>query len=237
MIEKNIFQIWKNENLPYYLKGFAYSWKKQKSFNYHLYTDESMDEFVHTKYKEILPAYNKLTIVEKTDLFRLMLVYEFGGIYADLDTTCQKDLEVLWKEHPNATIMVGVEADTTIEVQEIMKLPRLYQLCNWTFAANKGNPVVKKIIERVIDNISERAHLQTLEKTGPAVLTDVILENKDSEGLVILPIDYFGAGQKHSNSPSRREGFVVHHFLGSWKKEVSLSKKIRFRIRSWFIPK
>ncbi|GEM_PF-5495058 len=237
MIERNIFQIWKTEKLPYYLKGFAYSWKKQKGFNYFLYTDESMEEFVNTKYKEILPAYSKLKIVEKTDLFRLILVYEFGGIYADMDTICQKNLNILWKEHSNANILVGVEADTTHEISEMVNLPRHFQLCNWTFAAKKGNTVIKKIIDRIIENIQERPHLQTLEKTGPAVLTDVVIENKDSEGLVILPIAYFGSGQRHSNSPSCKEGFVVHHFLGSWKKDVSMSKKIRFRILSWFITR
>jgi len=235
MIEKNIFQIWKSEHLPYYLKTFAHSWKKQKGFQYFLYTDESMDEFVNKNYPSIIEAYNKLRIVEKTDLFRLMLVYEFGGIYSDLDTTCNKDLNILWKEFPTASFLSGVEADTTIEVQSKAKLSRIYQLCNWTFAAQKGHPVLKKIIDRVIINIHEKPELPTLEKTGPGVFTDVILENIKDNEITILPIKYFGAGQKHSNSPTRKNGFVVHYFLGSWKKEVSLSKKIRFRIKSWFL--
>ena len=165
-----------------------------------------------------------------------MLVYEFGGIYADLDTSCNKDLNILWKENPDSKFIAGVEADTNIEVQKKTKLPRLYQLCNWTFAAEKGNPVLKKIIEKVIINIHEKPELPTLEKTGPAVFTDVIMENNHNNEVTILPIKYFGAGQGHSNSPSRKEGFVIHYFLGSWKKEVSLSKKIRFRFKSWFLP-
>jgi len=235
MIEKNIFQIWKNNQLPYYLKIFANSWKKQKGFQYFLHTDESMEAFVNEKYPEIHDAFGRLKIVEKTDLFRLMLVYEFGGLYSDLDTSCNKDLNILWREFPEASFIAGVEADTNIEVQKRTQLPRLYQLCNWTFAAEKSNPVLKKIIDRIIKNIHENPELNTLEKTGPAVFTDVILENNQNNAVTILPIKYFGAGQKHSNSPSRKEGFVIHYFLGSWKKEVSLSKKIRFRFKSWFL--
>jgi len=235
MIEKNIFQIWKSENLPYYLKPFAHSWKKQKGFNYILHTDESMDKFINNKYPDIIPAYNKLSIVEKTDLFRLMLVYEYGGIYSDLDTTCQKDLNILWDRYENSNMIIGIEADTTLEIQEKTKLPRRFQLCNWTFAAKKAHPLIKKIIDRVIFNIHENPNLNTLEKTGPAVLTDVIMENEKDKDFIILPIEYFGSGQKHSNSPSQKEGFIVHHFLGSWKKQVSFSKKIRFRIKSWFL--
>lgn len=235
MIEKNIFQIWKTQKLPYYLKTFAHSWKKQKDFSYFLHTDESMDKFVNTHYPQIVEAYNKLRIVEKTDLFRLMLVYEYGGLYSDLDTTCNRDLNNLWAEFPDADFIVGVEADTTPEVQQKTGLPRLYQLCNWTFAAQKGHPILKKIIDQIIINIHEKQELLTLEKTGPAVFTDVILANNENKEVTILPIQYFGAGQGHSNSPSRKHGFVIHYFLGSWKKEVSLSKKIRFRIKSWFL--
>jgi len=235
MIEKNIFQIWKSNQLPYYLKTFAHTWKKQKGFNYFLHTDESMEAFVNEKYPNILEAYNKLRIVEKTDLFRLMLVYEYGGIYSDLDTTCNKDLNLLWNEFPEADFIAGIEADTTPAIQKIAKLSRLYQLCNWTFAAKKGNLVLKKIIDRIIITIHDNPELPTLEKTGPAIFTDVILENNLQNEVTILPIQYFGSGQKHSNSPSRKEGFIVHYFLGSWKKEVSLSKKIRFRFKSWFL--
>jgi len=235
MIEKNIFQIWKSNELPYYLKTFAHSWKKQKGFNYILHTDESMDKFVVSHYPEIIDAFNKLKIVEKTDVFRLMLVYEFGGIYSDLDTTCNKDLNILWKEFPDAGFLAGLEADTTSEIQLKANLSRKYQLCNWTFAARKGHPVLKKIIDKVIINMHDNPELPTLEKTGPGVFTDVILANNENNEVTVLPIKYFGSGQKHSNSPSRKEGFVVHYFLGSWKKEVSLSKKIRFRFKSWFL--
>ena len=57
MIEKNIFQIWKSETLPYYLRIFANSWKKQKGFQYFLHTDESMEAFVNEKYPEIREAF------------------------------------------------------------------------------------------------------------------------------------------------------------------------------------
>jgi mannosyltransferase OCH1-like enzyme len=234
MIEKNIFQIWKNDTLPYYLKPFARTWISQNGFSYNLQTDQSMDAFVSRNYPEIIPAFNKLTIVEKTDLFRVMMVYHFGGVYADLDTTCQDDFDKLLQQYPDATLIVGVEADVSDEDKARFNLPRNYQICNWTFAGQHMNPVLGKVIERIIKNIHEHPELPTLEKTGPAVFTDVILENKDEAGLVILPISYFGSGQKHSNSPSTQEGFVVHHFLGSWKKDVSLSKKIRFKIRSMF---
>lgn len=235
MIEKNIFQIWKSDKLPYYLKPFAKTWRKQKGYNYQLHTDLSMEVFVNQNYPSIVPAYNKLAIVEKTDLYRVMLVYHFGGIYSDLDTTCQHNLDSLWNQNPDASLLVGVEANTSDEEKRRHNLSRNYQLCNWTFAAKKGHPVLEKVIERIIENISERPDLPTLEKTGPAIFTDVIRENIDQSGVTILPISYFGSGQKHSGSPAKKYGFVVHHFLGSWKKEVSLSKKIRFRMISWFI--
>lgn len=235
MIEKNIFQIWKDDNIPFYLKSFVNSWKKQKGFSYHLHTDVMMDKYFHDNYPDFIPVYNKMKVVERTDLYRLILVYKYGGIYSDLDTTCNTNLLKFWDEFCDADVVVGVEADDEVEKCREFGLARNYQLCNWTFAAKKGNSIIKEIIDRVIDNCSSDPNLDTLEKTGPANITDVTLKYKDDQSVCILPIQYFGSGQKHSLSPKSKKGVIIHHFLGSWKRDVSWSKKVRFRINSWFI--
>lgn len=58
---------------------------------YLMWTDEGIDDFMKTKYSSFYPifkAYNEN--IKRFDAFRYFLLYEFGGIYADMDYECVK---------------------------------------------------------------------------------------------------------------------------------------------------
>lgn len=63
---------------------------------YHMWTDEGIEEFIKTKYPaffETFRAYDQN--IKRIDAFRYFLLYEYGGIYADMDYQCVRDFATL----------------------------------------------------------------------------------------------------------------------------------------------
>ena len=232
MIEKNIFQLSKNEQPPFVLRRYVNSFKNQVGFKHEIYSDQKMDSFIKSFYPEYLKSYQTISIIEKTDLIRLLLVYHFGGLYSDLDTYCRVKLEVLFNEYPNAEVIVGLEANVTESIKDTYQLVRARQICNWTFAAKKKSDFIKKVIDRVIYNIENYPDLTTMEKTGPAVISDIVFENETYEGLTILPTYYFCAGVPYESQDLLLKGYIIHKFWGSWKKDIPIKYRLLFIIEA-----
>ena len=84
----NIHQTWKSHNVPEHLKKQVRSWREQNpNCRYKLWDDKECYLFIKDKFPDFLKTYNLLNKpVMKADLFRYLVVYHYGGVYADIDT-------------------------------------------------------------------------------------------------------------------------------------------------------
>ena len=82
-----IHQTWKSELMKQdYVNSFDNWSKLHPGFTHVLWTDEDNELLVSTWFPQYLPAYKWLPlIIQKTDFVRLMYLYRYGGIYADMD--------------------------------------------------------------------------------------------------------------------------------------------------------
>lgn len=165
MIEKNIFQSWNTTFLHPLVQEKIDNFKKiNPEYKYHLYTDNDIDTFVNENFKgEIAECYNKLNIiVAKVDLWRYLILYKYGGIYLDMDSSIEKPLSSLIKDEDQAII--------TIENN-----PNLY--VQWGLIFKKEHPILKRTIELVVDNIKNNRYPNNIHAmTGPAVYSRAINE-------------------------------------------------------------
>ena len=61
----------------------------ESDFEYKLYSDDDMKRYVEQYYPRILKYYNNvMKPVQRSDIFRYVVIYAEGGIYADIGTTC-----------------------------------------------------------------------------------------------------------------------------------------------------
>lgn len=152
--------------------------------------------------------------VEQCDFARYVILYTFGGIYADMDTICKK------LPGPSSKLLVGIEANVTEEQRIKNNLARTFQLCQWTFVCNAKNPVLLHVITTIANNTSQSCS-NVLNRTGPGVFTDAVLEARlrFPNDVAVLGIEAFACGQPHSESPPASDPRcgVVHLFAGSWK--------------------
>ncbi|CCG83092.1 Initiation-specific alpha-1,6-mannosyltransferase [Taphrina deformans PYCC 5710] len=205
-------------------------------------------EFLNETY-QALPAR-----VLQTDLLRYVTLFKNGGVYADIDTNCYAGIESWYAQcYTESTsivhgdrvrasqpgLIVGVEFDLERDPNFEHIDGRQVALANYVFAANKGHPVLARVIDRIVTRTLNSSHppafdlsnhTHTYEWTGRKVWTDTIVAHIQStvrgfrerdllglkkarvfDDICVLPIRAFGSGQsKYKNSPdSESEGVLV----------------------------
>ena len=169
MIPKKIFQTHKsieyvNSNTE--LVNAVISWKKNTDYEYHFYDDQQCEDFMKTYYPDIKPYYDILPInVMKADLWRYCIIYKYGGIYADVDTILNSDIDIFTDKKDKQLVIVP-ENDT--------------HFCQWVFSAPSGSPFLKEIIDLLVERIKTNdikgEHIIHF-LTGPCVFSDGIINH------------------------------------------------------------
>lgn len=140
MIPKIIWQTYKTkyDELPYDAKICSETWKKlNPEYEYRYMSDDEIYNFVKDKYGEkMLNLMKSFKVnVMKADLWRYLIIYEYGGLYTDIDTICQVPINK-WLNADNNKMVVAPENDL--------------HYAQWTFAAEPKSPIVKNIIDLVV---------------------------------------------------------------------------------------
>lgn len=171
MIPKVIWQTYKDhiDTLPQYMIDSMNTWKNLNPEYEHRYMDDiQAKQFILDEYgQEWHDIFVNLPVgVMRGDLWRYMVIYKYGGVYADLDTEC-------WK--PISSWM--------LEDKEFIVCPETdIHFCQWTFAATAGNPILKVILDLIKDrllNPEYGAPHFVHSHTGPAIWTAGILKALD----------------------------------------------------------
>lgn len=163
MIEKIIWQTYKDpfDKLPAYAKQAADSWKNlNPEFEYRYMDDEEASAFIKSEYgDEVYDLFMNVPVgVMRGDMWRYLVIYKYGGVYADLDTECLKPISS-WLKDDSKFIVCPEHQD---------------HFCQWTFAASAGNPIVKSVIDLMIERLKTADYSKphfVHYLTGPGVWT------------------------------------------------------------------
>ena len=157
-MDKNIFQSWYTKDLhPKIQEKIDIMKSMNPDYTYHLYTDEDMDNFVKETYPLVYPYYNQLNIiVAKVDFWRYLVLYRYGGIYLDMDSSINGKIPF---------------TDTTITAE---KNPNMY--VQWALVYAKGHPILKRTIELIVENIKYKRYNEIHKMTGLTVYSQAIRE-------------------------------------------------------------
>lgn len=181
--------VWQTHQSAAYVQGDATmrsgaaSWERVPGLERRFHDDAERDAFVKEHFPEFWGAYTGLPLeVMKADLWRYMVLYAHGGIYADADTRCVSDPRALVS--PSSYLVV---------VPEPAGLP---YFCQWVFAASPRSPVMRWVLAEALRRLqragpikprsfAENPHL-IHELTGPAMFTDAVRAFWASRGLPAL---------------------------------------------------
>ncbi|KIW16074.1 hypothetical protein PV08_06125 [Exophiala spinifera] len=229
------------------------TWEKVKGFEYKLLKESDALAFVQEHYASrpaIIKFWESLRApVIKADFLRYLIMLAVGGVYSDIDTSNLV--------HPDRWIPIDLGASTVNAIIGIEYDDHTYRmfvrpigLCQWTLMSKPGHPIFEIAVQRVISNLEYIARrkrvtledltlekMETLEATGPGMITDAVMQALNDQGqnvtwatlhdqreprlygdVLVLPINGFAGHQRHSHAgnPAYGERYIQHHFARTW---------------------
>lgn len=213
-----VYGLWDDGPLPFRFWARVGSWLRHHPsphWQVVLWTRPQAEALIDAHFPELAPTYRAYQRpVQRADLLRYLLLYHYGGFYADLDIVCRQSLSSLLQDQPS--MVVQVETTLTPErCREIGQGQPIRQgraelelrIANYFLGCRAGDPIMGEVIQLV----QERSHLpircdyDVLYTTGPDVVSEVIHRRREQPGLKILSL-------------AQAESFVRHDCCGSWRE-------------------
>lgn len=232
MIPLIIHQTWKQEKLPAPLNDYSQTWRRlNPDYEYRFYDDDRCAAFVRDEYPHLAQLYETLPLpILRADLFRYLVVYRFGGVYADVDMECLQPLRRLTSIDG---MILSIEARLTSTRQRELGYRYPYQIANCIFASEAGHPFLGSIIKRAVSLLGSQQTVSPLtveDLTGPRMLTRLFYEITPPNVRVLRQIYWLPYRFYPRVYPLNVNMYACHHFMGSWKEAIGSDKSLR---RQW----
>ncbi|MFV9972145.1 MAG: glycosyltransferase family 32 protein [Francisella endosymbiont of Hyalomma asiaticum] len=150
--------------LPLYV-NYLFNRFMAPSYEYRFMDNMAAEKYIGENHPEALESYQKLTVgAAKADLWRLLAIYKYGGIYIDID----------------GCLVTRPEKFLKNKDEMFIKAKQLY-FTNYFFAAAPNNKKIKWYIDTVLKNIEGgRSDLGVWYLTGPGVM-EKIMNDENTE--------------------------------------------------------
>lgn len=226
MIPKVIHQMWVQgfDSMPDIYKEWSSKWKTtHPNWELKFWSDTEALKFIEENYPHYLEVYKKLIPVKKTDFFRLLLLYHFGGVWVDTDTYPVKSLDMLIDRFGlnNYDMVVSFENDRSCSIWKIEVLKRDENLKKKYEKNPKSlNLVVgsaflmfkpgQEFLIKFIEDVKNKTDMPVLEHYSTWAWTPYLADYIDSLNIKILLA-------KHCLMPIETEDtYMVHMYDGTW---------------------
>lgn len=214
-----------------------------------LYNDTEMELFVATEYPEFLNLYDSLYhIVERTDLWRYLIVHARGGFYSDFDWIPKVSIKE-WQAHMESKIKHDFN-DFPVQVMlahESFGTTYPNQFIQWGFGGAKGHPLFYEtalnIQEQFVDellapNVPDPKRSSTY-RTGPEIFTRNVYRYLQQNGADISSINRDQSFRHLEVLIGDAEAFRVvlakhdNHGMGGWKRVNFTIAQVELREKYW----
>jgi mannosyltransferase OCH1-like enzyme len=217
-IPRIVHQLWKVETVPARWRDAVHSVRRyHKGWEYRLWTDELMDRHVRTHHPELQRAFAQFERqIMRVDVFRYVLMHDFGGLYCDLDYEFVRPYD-----YSGADVVLSLEYD-------IAYGDDADQIANYFFASAPQHQLWKDVLAAVqFHPPSVADQSDVCVATGPAFLTGVFKAHSERyQNVRLAPKPVFSPRRVHGR---RERKFYVnsgitygfHHGWGSWRDRAN----------------
>ena len=189
---KHIHQVWDGE-IPPRFKNFSEGCKKlNPGYDYTVWSDNDIIQFFEKKHPWFLPIYNTYPYpISKYDAVRFFILYEYGGIYFDLDIECQSPFDNILKENPS--------------IDTMFRRGEPYGASNNFMIARQHSPFMEYLMHGLVG--SQRSYgapyLTVMMAAGPMYMVRRYNSYPCKEGVLLL-------------DDAKTYSLVLHHNSSSW---------------------
>lgn len=232
-IPKIIHQVYEDPAGPSnILLEMSMTWKKKHpQWEYRFWDKTAMDRFVNDLYPDLSFIYKSLPFnIQRWDMIRYLILYEYGGLYVDMDYECIEPLDVLFCD---SSCYMGLEPVGNTPTNSYHS----YIVGNALMASVPKHKYIKMIIDEIRQKgtyiFSENKTYQVLESTGPLMTTRVYNSYPTKEDITLLPADLIAPldrteviacinGLETSEIQDKiQKSFAVHYSLCSWTQQTN----------------
>ena len=159
VIPLHVYLTWKTLELPPRMKEhYTKLCDHNPEFQFHLYDDDQCRDFLQTYFPYTVEAFDKLIPgAYKADLWRLCILYQYGGIYMDTKLECLGNFKLyslVDKEH--------------FVIDRPIHSPHIY---NAFMVCKPNNPFLLECIHQLVKNVKNNYYGESpLSPTGPEML-------------------------------------------------------------------
>lgn len=168
------------DRMPAFFRSNHEKWRElNPDWEVKLWSDSDMLALVRQSYPQWLPLFSgwrSLKPVQMADLFRVMLLETFGGVYVDMDVEPLKPMDelltLLKSEEENPTCVLGQEPFEHAVLLE----NRLHFICNAFMASERGHKLWGHVLQYVWTKITTKKAEwgDPVAFAGPRALTTVV---------------------------------------------------------------
>jgi mannosyltransferase OCH1-like enzyme len=228
-IPRIVHQLWKDGSIPERWAGSSQSVRRDhKGWEYRLWTDETMDQHVRTHHADLYPVFTGMNRhIMRCDVFRYVLMSDFGGLYCDLDYEFVRPYD-----YGSAEVVLSLEYDRAYGDD-------VDQIANYVFASVPGHALWEDTLARVQ---AEPPHAATpadvCTVTGPGLITAVYFRDPDRyQGIELTHQPVLSPRRVHGRYERKfyiNSGvtYGFHHGWGSWRERWNLAH-VRRKLRRW----
>ncbi|KAL4219255.1 hypothetical protein ACF0H5_021837 [Mactra antiquata] len=166
-----IHQTYKTEDIPNYYAGFAKTFVDlNPTWQYYFWTDKAARQLIQDKHSHLLPLWdNYHDPINKADALRYVVLYEYGGVYVDLDFECLRPLD-------RVTYKYSCIIPTEPFEQIAFRLYQPFLINNAILMTRPKHPFFKQLIDNLIYFQMQETNT---DRVGPMfVTTQYLLYNK-----------------------------------------------------------
>ena len=206
-IEKNIFRMCLGNYTETECGGRKYTQKPAETlasvmpdWKIHFLTDRDVDDILNKNFgplHKITRAYNLINPVygaARADLIRYVLIFLYGGVYVDMKSCIVKPLPPMPEDKDLWIATLQYNQNHIFKNGEV---------ANWWIYGRKGSPILKDIIERIVENVfihyeypdmidfeniakfnNSKNCSKVLATTGPIAVTNAIYNSKNYESVI-----------------------------------------------------
>ncbi len=158
-IPRKIWQTFKTNNVPIRMYKAAESWMlKNSDFDYHFLTDDECTKMIADFDGDLLRCYERTPHgAFRADIWRYCALYQFGGVYADMDTVCKYPMKKLIDNDDQ--FIVAYDAN-----------PR--RLFNAFMCSSPRHPVLDRLLNNIKDFLLSKDGYEKI-KSNPKLLYDI----------------------------------------------------------------
>lgn len=174
MIPKIIWQTHESpyEDLPELYKANSQTYKDLDGWEYRYHSNADREAFIAEHFPQYLHLYLYIKPgIFRADFWRYLVLYKYGGFYADMDSRLFYDKDTHFAKtinDPNATLNVVTSENSAFN--------------NWLIICSKENPIIRHVAATVVSKCQEFYDMvyttfpdgRWLQATGPEIYSSIV---------------------------------------------------------------